>query len=206
MNAAPWHTGSKIFEAQPLAPSVSPWPVSTASNKPNFADDVEKKKLFGVELAKNNNPFEAACCIFDDAKAALWVSQHWSTDPIALAARDVYLQTIELEVKPLDKQQLAAKVLKFAEEKNIENTRYLVDAKDRLGYLRLYSDIMGYTGKVDIDASTKTFTHNEMTVKLVAAEKKPEPKVVNAIPNDVKSEILNDETLPISIKLVGSSR
>lgn len=211
MNAAPW-TKDGVFTAQPVEAVKAPWPVAektawnnltpTVEKPPAQADEEANKKLFGIELAKNNNPFEAASSLFNDLPIALWVSRNWANDPICLASRDLYLKTLELDVPVLDKKQLAAKVLKLAEEKTIDGTRYLVEAKDRIAGLRLYSDIMGYTGKVDIDASTKNITNKAMTVVFVSPDKKDEPKVINEIPN-AKSEILNNETSPINIKLVG---
>lgn len=211
MNVAPWAKDG-VFTVMPVEPAKAPWPIAekTAWNNltpavekaPEAANDDANKKLFGIELAKCNEAFEAASSLFKDLPTVLWVSRHWATDPVCLASRDLYLKTIALDVPTLDKTQLAAKVLKFAEEKDTQTNRYLVEAKDRLGALRLYSDIMGYTGKIDIDASTKNITNKAMTVVFVSPDKKDEPKTINQIPN-TKSEILNNETSPINIKLVG---
>jgi hypothetical protein len=184
---------------------ISPW-TGKAAPKPSYQDDEGLKKQFGIELAKAANPFEAACKIFVDTSQALWASVNWLADPIVIAARDVYTKTVELSSPPLDKEQLAAKVLSLADEKILRDGvwRPTIEAKDRIAALKLYSDILGYTGKVDIDASTKTFTHNEMTIKFVKPEVK-EPKLVNQASN-VKSEILNDHASPISLKLVSSAK
>jgi len=63
---------------------------------------------------------------------------------------------------------------------------------------------MKYTGTVEIDASTKTFNHNEMTIKLVKAEEKKSVVIDNA----PKSRIENDpiSNSPITLKLVGGVR
>ena len=77
-----------------------------------------------------------------------------------------------------------------------------IEAKDRIAALKLYSEVLGYTGKVEIDNSSGKTTINQMTIKLVKAEEKP---VIDVVPN-VKSEILNEKTpSPISLKLVKAS-
>lgn len=186
-----------------ISPPISPWTVATIAVEPAYRSDENLKKKYGVELAKAANPFEAACVILEDTSQALWVSFNWATDPIVLASRDVYLKTVAQSSPPLDKEQLAAKVLALAEEKILKNgiLSPTIEAKDRIAAFKLYSEIMGYTGKIDIDASTKNFTHNEMVLKFV----KPEVKDVTPkkVPN-VKSEILNEELPLISLKLVGS--
>jgi len=163
--------------------------------------DVEKKQHFGLELAKKHrNSFEAACVVFpSDPTRALWIVNNWMNDPIVTEARET-LKAAELNKPILDKEQLAAKVLQFAEEKNADGTKYLVEAKDRIVALKLYSEIAGYTGKIDIDASTKNFTHNEMVIKLVKPDVKKEAKVIEAKPID---ETLIENPLPLKIKLVG---
>lgn len=179
----------------------SPWQTAPIQ-KPAYQDDEGLKKQFGVELAKAENPFEAGCKVFDaDTTKALWVSYHWVNDPIVLASRDVYLKNIELASPPLDKNQLAAKVLAFVEAKTLTG-RLICEPRDALAGFKLYSDILGYTGKVEIDNSVKNLTHNEMTIKLVKADIK-EPQIINNIPK-VKSEIVNENPSPITLKLVGS--
>ncbi len=188
----------------------SPWQDGAIQQapKPAYQDDENLKKQFGIELAKAANSFDAANMLFpDDTSKSLWISYHWINDPVVIAARDVYLRTVEVSSPPLDKAQLAAKVLALAEEK-ILNPRLgvlvaAIEAKDRIAALKLYSEILGFTGKVEIDNSTKTFTHNELTIKLVKPEIKS-PAVIAQVPN-IKSEILNENPSPITLKLVGGN-
>lgn len=179
--------------------------IAVEQHEPAYRSDENLKKKYGIELAKAVNAFEAACILFEDTSQALWVSVNWLADPTVIASKDVYSKTVALSVVPLDREQTAAKVLAIAEEKILKNGVLLpaIEAKDRIAALKLYSDILQYTGKVDIDASTKTFTHNEMTIKFVKPEVK-ELKTVSKAPN-VKSEILNEEQPLISLKLVGGS-
>ena len=188
---------------------ISPWTSGAIQKAPEpvlqaYQTDEELKKKYGVELAKANNPFEAACKLFDEAETskALWVSFHWLNDPVVVAARDVYLKTVAETAKPLDREQLAAKVLALSEEKILLNgvMRPTIEAKDRIAALKLYSDILGYTGKVEIDNSVTNNTLNEMTIKLVRPDA-AKPTVIIDNPNP-KSEIVNNEPSPISLKLV----
>lgn len=192
------------FKVEPET-KPSPWAVGAASNKEEYQTDEKLKQQFGIELAKTKTPFEAGCKLFgEETNKALWVSFNWLHDPVVVASRDAYLKTLELSAKPLDREQLAAKVLAFADEKIERNGVMIptIDAKDRIAAFKLYSDIMGYTGKVEIDNSTKNFTHNEMTIKLVKADSKP--IVIDNAPN-VKSEMTNEASgIPIKLKLVSN--
>lgn len=187
---------------------ISPWTVGK-SNPPvqAYQSDENLKKSYGIELAKSSNSFEAACKIFgEETSKALWASFNWLNDPLVVASRDIYLKTVELSQPILDKEQLAAKVLALADEKILKNGVYLptIEAKDRIAALKLYSDIAGYTGKVEVDASTKTFTHNEMIIKLVKAEEKKPVVIDNS--KSPKSEIKNEiSNSPITLKLVGGA-
>jgi len=210
----PWITSSTFTVEQPQAwptkPAVSPWTNVVGAATPEvqpYQTDEKLKKAFGVELAKSSNTFEAACKIFgEDTNKALWVSCNWITDPVVIASRDIYLKNIELAQAPLDREQLAAKVLKLAEGEHIERNGLklpTIEAKDRIAAFKLYSDILGYTGKVEIDQSTNNnITNNEMIIKLVKAETKP-AKIIDNTPN-VKSEMPNDTSI-ISLKLVKAS-
>ena len=191
---------------------VAPWAMAPVAAEPveapAYQSDENLKKQYGIELAKSSNPFEAACKIFDETSKALWVSFNWLADPVVIASRDIYLKTLELSAAPLDREQLAAKVLKLAEGEKVErNGVFLstIEAKDRIAAFKLYSDILGYTGKVEIDNSTNNNLNvREMVVKLVRADNK-EPVTINSVPNlNVKSEIANQETKsPIVLKMVG---
>ena len=175
----------------------SPWQVSPPV-APSYQEDEALKKQFGIELAKAANPFEAACKIAgEDTTKALWISFNWLTDPVVIASRDIYLKTLELNAKPLDREQLAAKVLALAEEKILSPKLGcmvpVIEAKDRIAAFKLYSDILQYTGKVEIDASiNNSITNNEIVLKLVRAEDK-KPVTIEQAPN-IKSE--NVKELP----------
>lgn len=190
-------------------PPVSPWTVNAAPQdvKPAYQSDENLKKQFGIELAKSTSPFEAGCKVFgEETNKALWASFNWVIDPIVIASRDIYLKTVELSQPPLDKEQLAAKVLALAEGEKVERNGVklsTIEAKDRIAAYKLYSEILGYTGKVEIDASTKNFTHNEMIIKLVKAEDR-KTTVIDQVPkSELKNEINNS---PITLKLVGNAR
>jgi hypothetical protein len=189
------------FEVEPTQPSL--W----GSSQPNaeWVNDENKKKEFGIELAKQENPFNAACEIFkDDTGAALWISKHWLIDPVVIAARDLYLEAKAAETNLLDKHQLAARLLKFAEEKDVSQRFYITEAKDRLAALKLYAEICGFigAGKVEIDASTKNINNNVMKIVLVKPDNQNDTKVIEAV-SDIEPV---DNPLPINIKLVGGGK
>lgn len=206
----PWISSPSFVVDKPVsAVAASPWAVGAASAKeeaPAYQSDEELKKRYGVELAKSQNPFEAGCKLFgEETNKALWVSFNWINDPIVVASHDIYLKTVELNKPLLDREQLAAKVLVLAEgEKILINGKLIatVEPKDRLAAYKLYSDIAGYTGKVEIDNSVKNITNNELTIKLVRAEEK-KPVVIENAPN-IKSEIVNEDQSPIKLKLVAA--
>ena len=205
----PWIT-SPAFVVEPSSPVLaSPWATGAASAKeeaPSYQSDENLKKQYGIELAKAQNPFEAGCKLFgEETNKALWVSFNWINDPIVVASRDIYLKTVELSQPLLDREQLAAKVLVLAEgEKILINGKLVatVDPKDRLAAYKLYSDIAGYTGKVEIDNSVKNITNNELTIKLVRADDK-KPVVIDNAPN-IKSEMTNEDQSLIKLKLVAA--
>jgi hypothetical protein len=194
------------FTVEKPAPPISPWSVGIDQA---YQSDENLKKQYGIELAKTANAFEAACKIFGEEESkALWVSFNWLNDPIVVAARDIYLKTVVLCTPLLDREQLAAKVLAIADEKILINgvMRSTIEPKDRVAALKLYSDIAGYTGKVEIDNSTKTFNEiKELTIKLVKGQDKPQVTIDNAPNKNVKSEISNVENTPITLKLVGGA-
>lgn len=115
-------------------------------------DEELLKKAFGIELARNpGEPFQAALSIFgDDTGKALMASQVWVRDPLVIQSRDEYLAENGVEVKLDSKAELAAKILKFADEKNADETRYLHDGKDRLSAYKLYAEVMGYIEKPQV--------------------------------------------------------
>lgn len=192
------------FTVQPLEPVADQpkWPQGTP---PSFHNDENKKKEFGIALAKESVPFSAACSVCgDDTKAALWISTNWIADPIVIAAKDLYLKTVGANVTLLDKDQLAARLLQCAEEKITVGGRevYINEAKDRLGFLKLYSDVRGYTGKVDANNSTNNFNITKIKVEVV--EPKPREPITTVIEHN-KEPVLekHPDAVPIKLKLVG---
>lgn len=186
----------------------SPWQI-TPPAKPSYQDDEGLKRAFGIELAKAANPFEAACKVAgEDTSKALWISFNWLADPVVIASRDIYLKTLELNAKPLDREQLAAKVLAFVDQKILSPKLGclvpLIEAKEILNGYKLYSDILGYTGKVEIDNSQNSTTINEMTIKLVKADDKKVSTLIDQAPN-IKSENVKELPSPVTLKLVKAS-
>lgn len=167
--------------------------------EPIIENAAEKKHLFGLALAKFP-PFKAACEVFgEDTNTAVWVSQHWWNDPIVVAAKDKYLEAAQVSQTLLDKEQLARKFLVMAEEKNANNTFYLLDGKDRLKALELYAQIMGY--KDSKSEMPVNFIHNSMTIKLVEPKKEQKTKTIDDNNNE---EITNpNSSTPLKLKLVG---
>lgn len=174
---------------------VSPWgkdvPVPV---KPEWADDEEKKKLFGIELAKDHpSPFVAACSVFPDTSNALWASINWAYDPIVIAARDLYLKTLATDASLLDKNQFAATLLRHSEEKSLEG-------KDRVAFLKLYAEVMGFTGKVEINASTNYFNNNnQLKIILVDPDDKTAEKAATTIEHKPSDDFV---PTPLKLKLV----
>lgn len=191
--------------------AIDPWkaPVkSSVQEKPDFADDEALKQAFGVELAKGTSPFDAAMETFNqELSKALWASANWIKDPIVQASKDSYLKTLKKAEKPLDREELLSRILLFHDEK-LDGIP-LVEAKVRLEALKLYSEISGFTGRVNIDASTNinnsnTTVNNKMEIVLVsgAADKAP-AKIIDHSNNE--SKIQNNATPPLALKLVGGS-
>lgn len=104
------------------------------------------------------------------------------------------------EKKPLlDKEGLASHILSCAQEHFVRNgvRVYAVEARDRVSLLKLYAEVMGFTGKND--TTTNTFTNNEMKVVLVKPEEKISEKELKTI--ETKVEKLTNIT-PLRIKAV----
>jgi hypothetical protein len=192
-----------VFDANNTAPWVSSWgtptPIEPAA-KPDFADNEELKKAYGIALGRGLDAFNAAMDVFNqELPKSLWASLNWIKDPIVIATKDAYLATLKKVQKPLDKEELLAEVL--------ANARTSVEDKDRVAFFKLYSDIAGYTGKIAIDASTtnNNNTQNNLTqivlVKGNAEERLP-AKTISPDTNN-KSRIQNNG-LP-QLKLVGGS-
>lgn len=165
----------------------------------DWHSDDEKKRAFGVALSKFAVPFEAACQVFQsDTAAALWASLNWLNDPVVLAAKDLYAKELIVPTKLLDKEQLAAKVLAFYDEKDPSGKFFAVESKERLAALALYAKICGYVDKIDINNSTN-FTNNSMKITLVKANNENKPQTIEASAND---DQIIDNPLPMRIKLV----
>lgn len=185
------HSIPDVFEVER---PKSAWKIQ----EPTIENAEEKKHLFGLALAKFP-PFKAACEVFgEDTNTAVWVSQYWLNDPIVVAAKDKYLEAAQISQTLLDKEQLARKFLIMAEEKNANNTFYLLDGKDRLKALELYAQIMGYKdNKSEIPVN---FIHNSMTIKLVEPKKEQKTKVIDNHNEEIPN---HNSSTPLKLKLVG---
>ena len=188
-----------FFIAAPLQPEANGWgswntPVPV---KPDWCDDENKKKLFGIELAKDHpSPFMAACAVFaENTSEALWASINWMFDPVVIAAKDLYLKTLETDVTLLDKTQLAARLLKISEEKSPATGKYIIDAKDRLGALQLYAKVMGFGSET---APVSNFTNNEMRITFVTTEKQQET-AAPIIEHETNDNVIES---PVKVRLV----
>lgn len=193
---------------------VDPWAMPrtvTAPYRPDFADDEGLKQRFGIELGKGLSAFDAGMEVFNqELPKALWSGTNWINDPIVQASKDVYVKALKKAEKPLDKEELLAKVLAFAEDKHIDQRgQPLVEAKVRLDAFKLYSEISGFTGRVSVDASTNinnnttNTVNNEMKIVLVkGTNQSAEPKLIDNSNNE--SKILNDVPA-LALKLVGGS-
>lgn len=177
------------FYALPLQRSVIPTPTI------NNID--EKKKLFAMELAKINQPFQAAINVCgDNTNEALWISKNWINDLQVLGYKDAYLNSLEVSKSLLDKDEVAARLLEMAEEKAANGMFYLLEGKDRLKALEIYSKLRGYLDNKD--KASNNFIHNQMIVKFVKPDNKE--KIINHLENEDKS---SENITPLKIKLVG---
>ena len=199
----------RFFDVEPSLWVAAPsgWgspPVAEVPRRPDFADDENLKKLYGIELAKNEDTFAAAIVIFpQNTGNALWASRNWVIDPAVIASRDIYKQKIDAEGLMLSKDQLAAKLLKMEQERHPNNPRvFLHDSKDRLACLKLYAEVQGWIGKAADVQVNNSFTNNEMRIKFVEAEKKE----AFAVPKNRVIEHDGEEKfdpLNLKVKLVG---
>ena len=190
-----------IFDAR----NVSPWMTNNADAwtstqvqappRPDFADDEELKKAFGIELGRGLNSFDAGLKIFDQAMPkALWASVHWSKDPVVIASRDAYVLTLKKAQKPLDRDELLAEVLDAARG---------AEDRERVQFLKLYSEIAGFTGpKIAIDASTTTTNNTNNLTKIVLVKGSQEPSTIQNKAPDMNSQSKIQNSLP-TLKLVG---
>lgn len=204
-----WKPPQAFFSVEPPSQAWGTFtaPVPTPPQVlPAFHNDEEKKKAFGIALARIgsndlNSAFKAGCEVFNEQTGpALWAANHWANDPIVCAARDLYAQQVKTVQKLLDKEELAAKFLYIAEEKIERNGQkfYVNEAKDRIAALKVYAEIAGYAGKINVDASTNNFVNNEMKVTLV----KPSNENVKVIEHKLiktEPEIIDS---PIKVRLV----
>lgn len=176
------------FQPPETSFEIDPWP-----QVPAWRNDEFKKQLFGQELIKGTQPFAAALSLFpNDTNAALWVSQNWIKDELVLKI----VNNEEKDLKILDKEQLANKVLQFADEKDPSGRFHVHEGKDRLAALRLYAEISGHIGKNEVNNNTFNNTSNTMNIRLVAPEKKQdEGKIIEHEPRKA-------DVIPLKVKLV----
>lgn len=193
------------FDANNVAPWVSGWGIPsqpTPIQKPDFADNEELKKAYGIALGQGLDAFNAGMEIFNqELPKALWASLNWIRDPIAIASKDAYVQTLKKAQKPLDKEELLAEVL--------EGARKSEEDKDKVAFLKLYSEIAGYTGKVILDASTTTNnnTQNNFAQIVLVKGKDQTSKTISPDRTDtnIKSKIHNSSLPPLKLVSGGAS-
>lgn len=194
-----------VFECErvPKEP-VNPWsaPIRIAPIPlPDYANDEDLKKRFGIELGKGLKPFEAASAVTEgNAAKALWISSNWLSDPVVIGSKDAYTLTVKEVSKPLDKEQLLAKILEFSDERD-QQGRPLIDAKERLSALNLYAEISGFKGK-NADQSSGDVTNNTFNkiTKVVLVSPNIVKQDVNA---NAQSKMQNVEIPSMPLKLVG---
>jgi|SRR6185312_1295066 len=167
--------------------------------KPHIEDEDNKKKLFGIELAKGVPSFQAACNVANQNNAhALWIVRMWINDPIVLAAKDTYTEASANKNSLLDKNELAALLLSMAREKSANGTFYTLDGKDRIKVLELYADVMGLRDNKN-NLQQTNFTFNKIAVRFIEPEnKKEETKTIDN--NEFKNSELKS---PLKLKLIG---
>lgn len=167
----------------------------------DWQQDEEKQKLFGIELAKNPNAFQAALMIFpDDTSKALWASWNWVSNAITIASRDLYKQVVDVSTKLLDKDAFSVKLLDLADEKTASG-HFANETQDRLKALELYAKVRGFVGTAVIDASTNTTNNNTMEIILVKSPEKEQHKVVELAP----VEDYEQPDLGVELELVKSN-
>jgi hypothetical protein len=192
-----WRPSSSHFEVN-RPPANNGWGspiISREPEKPEWHSDIAKKKLFGTRLGKGDKPYDAAVFVFEHQSDALWALTNWIRDPIVVETRE----SVENQINLLDKDQLSAKLLRFAEERSAQGFP-LHESKDRLAAYKLYAEIQGMMPKNGIDLSSKTFVANAMQITLVEAEQeqKPETKIIE----HVEDQPL-ENALQVNLKLVG---
>lgn len=203
--AMTWTISADFFEVKPVA---SPWTADAKAwpsvGKVDFKTDQAKKQEFAIALSKQSevtlaSAFKAGCQVFgNDTNKALWAANNWFNDTEVLEVVNFCVSNSKQSEMPLDKDAFALKVLEYAEETRDHNgiSYYVVDPKDRLGYLRLYAEVRGYVGKVD-QTNNNTFI-KEMKIKLI----KHEDKEIKTITPNQNSEIPNVNGLNLKLKLV----
>lgn len=209
-----WTLTADHFEVKPVA---SPWPVAKSAwpvpsvgiPEASFKTDPVLKQRFAIALADQpaidlKNAFKVGCEIFGaDTNKALWVANNWLIDPEVLEIIKTCKEDCLQSQIPLDKDGFALKVLEYAEETALTpdgRKFYVNEAKDRLGFLKLYAEVKGYVGKVETNINNNTFV-KEMKIKLVKVEDKQEIKTITPVSN---SEIPNaNGGVQVKLKLVG---
>ena len=163
------------------------------ANVPAYRTDFAKKLEYGKLLKSGLKPFEAAIRLFDDTSSALWVSQNWPNDPVVAQSPPLEEKSLKL----LDKEALAAKVLAFADEKDISGRFYVNESPERLKALELYAKIAGHIVKENVVVPI-TNDNRTMNIRLVSPEKKVSSDVIDVTSEPIKSA----DIVPMRVKLV----
>lgn len=119
----------------------------------------ELKQPYGLILAREPDPFKAALELFpNDMGIALWVNEHWRTDPEVLAHRDKERARIEDE-ESAKKHDLKREVWAMATNPNVE-------PKDRAVYMKLYAELIG---AIEKPQTAQVINNNNVMVPRVIA-------------------------------------
>lgn len=163
------------------------WQPTTFEVQPLRAQsfDDASKQAFGKALNHHKTAFEAACSVWKDTADALWASQFLANDVIVLEAKSSDNPSENLKL--LDRDALAHKVLEYADETDLTGRFHTADHKDRLGYLRLYAELKGFIGKVDIHPTINN-TNNTMKIVFVKPDNQ---KTIDTTPTIQHQEKLN---------------
>jgi hypothetical protein len=181
------------FKVEPLPPAGG-WILPTQDTIPQFSFTEADKVRFGKELGQNiNNPLVAAQKAFpDEPEKSLWASRNLLSDPVVTAAKDLILNSVQIDEDLVDKEQFCKAIL--------EDIRGSIGAelKDRIAGYKLLAEVRGFVGK-NSEPSGNQFTINELTVKFVGKETaKEEIKTIDATPEVAEFDD------PIKLKLVSS--
>lgn len=191
-----WFVAEPIEKPPPINGGWLLPPTPQAPTVPVWADDEAKKLVFARRLAKGDKPYDAAVFTVGNTQGAMWANANWPRDPFVVEAREA----AEAEINLLDKDQLSAKLLRFADEKTAAGNP-LHESKDRIAVLRLYAEIQGMIGNnVNVDLS-KTINNDNRVARITFVNAAEQEKSTKTIEHKPKLEI--EPLKGVNLKLVG---